>query len=388
MIASEDTEALDALEAMLSTLAQGSAGGSSQEFTVFYLQNASATTAAQMLASILGGTSGGDAGGSLMGDLAGAAFGDMGGLMGSLMGMGGGGGGGGSGGTVTRLAGGTMIVPDMRLNALFVQASAAHLDSIEQLLQVIDQPETPETQISPRPRIIQLYATDATEVANIVKAVYQEQTSAGSGQRQASPQDFMEMMMRGGGRGGRGGRGGGNGGGGGGGDSGATDVQKMTIGVDTRNNTLIISAPQPLYLEVEELVRTLDQAIPTSPETTRVVTLKQANTQSVQQAIAGVLGQSTQNNSRNNGQNNGGRGQQNQGGGNNQQNFMRQFGQGGFGGPGGGFGGQGGGGFGGPGGGIGGGQGGFGGGQGGGGGGRGNGGGGGNGAGGGGRGGR
>jgi type II secretory pathway component GspD/PulD (secretin) len=247
------------------------------------------------------------------------------------------------------LTGGTLVVPDMRLNALFVQASQSNLDTIEQLLQVIDQPETPETQISPRPRIIQLYATDATEVANIVKAVYQEQTSAGSGQRQPSPQEFMQMMFQG--RGGRGGRGGGNNNGGGGGGNSATDVQKMTIGVDTRNNCLIVSAPQPLYEEVEQLVRTLDQAIPTSPETTRVVTLKRANTESVQSAIAGLLGDSVQSssNSRNNNNNNrnGGR-NQNQG----NQNF-RQFGPGGFGGFGqGGFGGPGGfGGFGGPGGG-------------------------------------
>jgi len=350
MIASEDTEALDALEAMLNTLAQGAAGGSTQEFTVFYLQNASATTAAQTLASILGGSTAGSDGGSLMGDLAGAAFGDMGGLMGSLMGFGGGNNGGGGGsGTVTRLTGGTLVVPDMRLNALFVQASQSNLDTIEQLLQVIDQPETPETQISPRPRIIQLYATDATEISNIVKAVYQEQTSAGSGQRQPSPQEFMQMMFQG--RGGRGGRGGGNNNGGGGGGNSATDVQKMTIGVDTRNNCLIVSAPQPLYEEVEQLVRTLDQAIPTSPETTRVVTLKRANTESVQSAIAGLLGDSVQSssNSRNNNNNNrnGGR-NQNQG----NQNF-RQFGPGGFGGFGqGGFGGPGGfGGFGGPGGG-------------------------------------
>jgi type II secretory pathway component GspD/PulD (secretin) len=154
MIASDDTEALDALEEMLSTLSQQGTTASGKEYTVFYLQNASATTAAQTLASILGGGTGGGGGeGSLMGDLAGAAFGDMGGLMGNLMGMGGGNNNSGGDGQVVRVAGGTMIVPDMRLNALFVQASQANLEAIEQLLQVIDQPETPETQIAARPRI-------------------------------------------------------------------------------------------------------------------------------------------------------------------------------------------------------------------------------------------
>lgn len=333
MIASEDTEALDALEAMLNTLAQGGNSTTGREYTVYYLQNASATVAAQTLASILGGGTSSADGGSLMNDLAGAAFGDMGGMMANLMGMGGNGGSGGGDGQVMRITGGTLIVPDMRLNALFVQATPANLESIEQLLQVIDQPETPETQIAPRPRIIQLYATDATEVANIVKAVYQEQTTAGSGQRQPSPQEFMEAMMRGGrGRGGRGG--GGNNGGT------AQDVQKMTIGVDTRNNCIIVSAPQPLYEEVEVLIRTLDQAEPSSPETTRVVNLKHANTEAVQQTMSRMLGQSTSNNGRNDNQRNGGRDRQNNG-----QNFQRQFGQGGpfggFGGPFGGFGGGG-----------------------------------------------
>lgn len=327
MIASDDTEALDAMESMLNTLAQGGTTSTGREYTVYYLQNASATVAAQTLASILGGATSSGNEGSLMGDLASSAFGDMGGMMANMMGMGGGGGGGGGGdGQVTRVAGGTMIVPDMRLNALFVQATPANLESIEQLLQVIDQPETPETQIAPRPRIIQLYATDATEVANIVKAVYQEQTSAGSGQRQPSPQEFMEAMMRGGRGGGRGGRGGGGGGGG----NSAQEVQKMSIGVDTRNNCIIVSAPQPLFEEVEVLIQTLDQAEPTSPEITSVVKLKRANTEAVQQTVARMVGQTPQSGNRNNSQRNGGGNQQNQGfqpG----QGFMRQFGQGGFG---------------------------------------------------------
>jgi hypothetical protein len=63
----------------------------------------------------------------------------------------------------------------------------------------------------------------------------------------------------------------------------------MTIGVDARSNSLIVSAPEPLFEEVQTLVRQLDQ--PTgSSEAVRVVPLKRADPVALQQALSALTG--------------------------------------------------------------------------------------------------
>jgi type II secretory pathway component GspD/PulD (secretin) len=66
----------------------------------------------------------------------------------------------------------------------------------------------------------------------------------------------------------------------------------MSLGVDTRNNALVVSAPQPLFAEVEMLVKSLDQIDEDSTETVRVVTLKRANSQSIHEALKAITGDS------------------------------------------------------------------------------------------------
>jgi len=287
VIASEDTEALDQFEALLQTLATRAAT-SDREFTIFYLKSSSATVIAETLGHILGGTTSsartGGGGGSLLGDIAGAALGEGGGgIMGSLLGIGRGGGGGGEETSV--ITSGTMrIVPDARLNALIVQGSPADLDSIEQLLEVLDQQDAPETLVSPKPRMIPVMNTKAADVAEVVKQVYQDRIAGGAGgqqQRQPSPEDFIRAMRGGGGRGERGGARGA-----------AEEASKMSIGVDARTNSLVVSASQPLFEEVEQLVKTLDQATESTAQSMRVVTLKRSNPQSVHQALSAMMGSS------------------------------------------------------------------------------------------------
>ena len=95
LIASDDLEALDQLEDLLSTVA-GRSAGSEREYAVFYLKYSKAPIIAEVLAAIFGGTAGGKDKG-IIGDLASNALGDVGGgLMGDLL-LGGGGGGGGGG---------------------------------------------------------------------------------------------------------------------------------------------------------------------------------------------------------------------------------------------------------------------------------------------------
>ncbi|MEW4561719.1 secretin N-terminal domain-containing protein [Bremerella sp. JC770] len=278
VIASEDQESLDKLEALIETLS--SRYSSSAEYSVYYLRYVKADVAAQMLQSILTGvTPSDDGGGSLMGDIASEMLGGGGGLMGSLMGL-------GSASTSTSLTGGSLsIIPDMRLNALVVQASVQDLDKIDQLLKVMDQPHSPEQVETKRtPRMIPVLYTSAQDIASIVQTVYSDRiasTGGGGGQqRQPSPEDFIRAL-----RGGRGGREGGGGGGA------ASEPEKMTIGVDTRSNSLVVSAPDPLFEEVKALIEELDQAGDDTNQTMQVVKVRSSNPETIQKALSSLTGQ-------------------------------------------------------------------------------------------------
>jgi type II secretory pathway component GspD/PulD (secretin) len=260
IIASDDLEALDELEDLLSTVA-GHSAAAGREYAVFYLKYSKAATIAEVLSAIFGGGSGGKDRG-IIGDLASNALGDVGGgLMGDLLL---GGSSSGSGFTSASVD----IVPDARLNALIVHAKPADLDTVEQLLKVLDQragPENVEAEAQARP--IPVYNTTAAEIAQIVQQVYQDRMS-GPGAAM-SPQDMMKMIR--------------------GGNSPDQQVQKMSVAVDTRNNMLIVRAPDSLFEEVKALVSDLDQSLADSPQTTRVVSLKHTNSNAVQKALTSIL---------------------------------------------------------------------------------------------------
>jgi type II secretory pathway component GspD/PulD (secretin) len=188
--------------------------------------------------------------------------------------LGGGGGGAAAGGAAT----GTVIIPDLRLNALLVHATARELDTMEQLLKVIDQPSSPEdVQTAARPRLIPLINTKADEVAAVLRQVYTGRLQAdGSQPRQPSPEEFIRAL--------RGGRGGSQQ------SQRKTEEQKVTIGVDTRTNSLVVSAPEYLFNEIKELVDRLDTAVTQADEAVRVVTLKNSNPAVIQRTITAVLG--------------------------------------------------------------------------------------------------
>lgn len=285
VITCEDPKVLEDFVSLVKTLASRQ-NGAQREYTVYYLKYAKAQIASELLNQIFSGggsSSSSGGGGGLMNSLAGAAFGDVGGgLVGSLLGLGGG----GSGDAPAKLSGsGTItIVPETRLNALFIQANPTDLEMLEQILKVIDQAQSPEDiTIINKPRLIPVQYTTAEEVAAVVKQVYADRMSpAGGGQqRQPNPEDFIRAL-----------RGGGRGGAGGGNDSRkqAEETQKMTIGIDTRTNSLVVTAPEPLFNEVKALVAQLDQEQPSGNETIRIVTLKNASPAAVQQALTQIVG--------------------------------------------------------------------------------------------------
>lgn len=283
VIASEDQEALDLLEELVRMIS--SQVGSGPQLTIFYLKHARADAVAEVLDQVFGGgtlagSGGGGGGGGMVRELASAAFGEIGGgIVSSLLG--------GGGGTITP-SGTLRITPDTRLNALIVQASPVDLEIIEQLLQVLDQRESPEEVLAqPRPRVIPVRNMQASEVAEIVRQVYQDRLISASGQQARggppNPQEFMQMLqaLRGGGRGGTVGR-----------RSSVEQNQRLAIGVDTRTNSVIVAAPEPLFQEVKQLIEEIDAAAATPPQATQVVVVKRANPEAVQQAVRAMLGES------------------------------------------------------------------------------------------------
>jgi type II secretory pathway component GspD/PulD (secretin) len=332
MIASDDKKALDDLETLMRTLAMRSAGG--QDYTVFYLKHAKAQTIEPLIRQIL---TAGSTTTNPLNNLGG--FGGRGGF--------------GFGGnqvaqtTVSSSSSSPTIIPDSRLNALFVQASSRDLDLIEQWLQVLDQPESPEdVSVVPKPRMIPVKYKSAEQIANVIKEVYSNRIiggggggGGGRGGRGGDNQDpraafFAAIANGGGGRGGFGGRGGR----GGGGANQTEEAPQMTVGVDTSSNSIIVAAPELLFLEVKQLVEQIDQATSdANNDVMRVVKLRNANGTTLQQSLQQILGDDVQTTQRRNSSNNssrGGRGNQNSGfGGFNQGggNFGG-FGRGNFGG--------------------------------------------------------
>ncbi len=280
IIASSDLDALDDFEKLFRSFTQESAVLASEP-TVFWLKYVKADVAAETLNQIVNGASAsGSGGGGLLGDVASSVLGDIGGgMLGGLLG--------GSAGT-TFSTGSASIVPDVRLNALIVQAAPSDLLLIERVLPVIDREAGPEVvQTNGTPRLIPVLFMAAEQMSTIVKQIYPDRIAAAAGsggqqQRQPSPADFIQAL-RGGGGGGGGGRGGGG--------QAEPEPAKMTIGVDTRSNSLIVAAPEPLFREVESLVMQLDQEGIESNDATEVVTIRYGNPAAVQSTLRALMGE-------------------------------------------------------------------------------------------------
>jgi type II secretory pathway component GspD/PulD (secretin) len=113
-----------------------------------------------------------------------------------------------------------------------------------------------------------VYNNTASEIAQLVQQLYQDRMSGPGGVM--SPADMMKMIR--------------------GGNNPEQHVQKMSIAVDSRNNILVVRAPDALFKEVKALVNELDQSLADSPQTTKVVSLQHTNSAAVQKALVSMLG--------------------------------------------------------------------------------------------------
>lgn len=267
VISSEDLDALDRIQALVEALAQASP--KRQTWTVFYLRTADATETATMLGHLFPSGSVSKTTDPNSQTMMGSLTGGISSMGSSLMDM--------TGLSSLGAASALRIVPEIRANALYVSGPADLVHQVEDVLKVLDASELPESLRDRVPRMIPVEHADVDEVAAIIESLYKDYMQAPA----AMP-----------------------GGGGGGGlnplallmaASGGGDKQKgrgirLTIGVDARTSSVVVSADEALYRQIEALVQTLDQKALEANRTTRIIAVDATRALLVQQALGSLTG--------------------------------------------------------------------------------------------------
>ena len=169
------------------------------------------------------------------------------------------------------------IVPEVRSNALYVTGPAHQVSEVEMMLKVLDASELPDQLRDRAPHFIEVEHAEVEEVAAIVREVYKDDLTP-EGQQPGQAQNPFAMLMGQGGGSNRSNRGGQQ----------PQRTIKLTLGVDTRTNTLIVSASESLFRQIEALVISLDDAARDAKRTVRVVDLGGANPAVVQQTLGAM----------------------------------------------------------------------------------------------------
>jgi hypothetical protein len=132
----------------------------------------------------------------------------------------------------------------------------------------LDQRTGPEdVEADAQPRLIPVYNTTASDIAEIVQQVYADRMAGANAVM--SPQEMMQMIR--------------------GGPNPSQQIPKMSIAVDSENNMLVVRAPDPLFDEVDQLVRELDESMAQTPEMTKVVPLRLTNAANVVTTLRSIL---------------------------------------------------------------------------------------------------
>ena len=256
-IASKDLAALDAFEQLLNAANRGSRAA---PVAVFYLKHAKAEDVAAELNKILSNAES-DSGSSTTNRSD-------------------------SSRPKALVTGTVKITAETRLNALLVQANRADQMTVERLLRTLDLKDSPrDVEVLPKPRMIAVEHAQAQDIADVVRQVYADRVVVPQPQPQA-PQGRgrgMAMLTRGMMGGGPGQR-----------QPQQDPSKRIAIGVDTRTNTLVIAAVDPMFEEVKQLVRELDAASAEQDDAVQVVTLHRTSAIAVEQALAAYGGDAVQ----------------------------------------------------------------------------------------------
>jgi type II secretory pathway component GspD/PulD (secretin) len=250
ILQSEDTKALDQFEDHLVTIA-GPIDSAPSPPVVFYLKYTRPDDAIWMLAELLDGGEASSLGesNSLVNGFVGSSSNS---LLGSLVST--------REGTTTMIAGSITVVADSRLNRLIVQGTASDVEQVENYLKIIDK-DISITSIETygTSHVIELVYSRASEVADVIRSAYEGRVAGSApgvgqgqpggsqpGQRPAPQSEKQstdkkssskkELVAQ----------------------PAKTLESQMTIAVHESSNSLIVTAPDHLFREVEQLAKIID----------------------------------------------------------------------------------------------------------------------------------
>ena len=260
LLTSKDPAALDQLEELLAKTME--VLPPRLQWTVFTLQSADATEVATMLQQLIPestvskSTSSSGGFGALSGGV--SSFGS------SLMGM--------TGlGNMAASPQTLQIIPELRLNALFVAGPKSKVREVEEMLKVLDSNELPDNLRNKSSHIVQLEYADAQEVYDVLKDVYKGYLEDGNNNQQANA---LAMLM-GGGRGRN--------------DPNQKPKAQLALGIDKRTNQVIVWGDENLFKEIEALALNLDEAAQEAKRTVRVLSLQNTNSSVVTSALGQLM---------------------------------------------------------------------------------------------------
>lgn len=262
IIYSSDPEVLNQFEEVAESVM--SAVAPKTRWTVFTLQTADATETADMLADLLPYSSVSASSTSSSSGFLGSFGSSVSSLGNGLADM--------TGLSSIAASGQTLrIIPDVRLNALFVSGPASQVQEVEQMLQVLDATEWPDNYRDKYTRMIAVEHADVSSVLTIVKENYKTYIDPPQPQQQRGGNPLAAAF------------------GGGGGAGGPAAEIKMTVSADTNTNHLIVWADEALFREVEATVQSIDEAARLANRTVRVVPLSNTSSTVVQTALSKLM---------------------------------------------------------------------------------------------------
>ncbi len=286
LLQSEDTDALDQFEKLLRTVV-GPTDTMPAAPTIYYLKYTKPNDALRMLAELLDGGEAakeGEAGTLVNGYVSGSSS-----FLGSIVTS--------REGTLTMINDSITVVADPRLNRLIAQGTTRDIELIEGYLKIVDKDSSiTSVETFGTSHIIELEHVSATEVAVAIRDAYfgRVNGTATTGGRQPNGQQPQ------GGRGNQDNRGNEREGNNRGGENGnnqqgnrnrqqgggaAVGMEpKMTIAVHEPSNSLIVTAPEQLFKEVEKLAKLIDSR---SRQTVEILKLPRSFSGDLKQILAG-----------------------------------------------------------------------------------------------------
>ena len=267
IVQSEDPEALALISDLVRLLTKDPSDG---DFHVIKLRTASATDAAKILDQWFNGTSPQPQGGGIGLNIGGLRL---------PFPLGGGGGGDTASSAATGAKPRIRIVADPNSNSLLVRASALDLLTIQSMLEkAIDQYDASSEAVVKTHIIGPLKNSNATDVASVVRDVFAENTKTTGTSATVGGFPGVGFPF----------------GGGGGQQPANTTVGrqalKLSVAVDDRTNSIVIGCSTPLFVEVEKLVKDLDEAAKDAAKTVKIVKIEGIDPVLLQETIDALQG--------------------------------------------------------------------------------------------------